>query len=120
MVDQPGFFGTEARLRALSAAHDPLERLKTVVDFELFRADLEAALSRADRSRGSQCLTRLQQICQPARPLFLSNRWGLPQSAGLPRSFDQGIRALAAVIASAVHAEKPRISAHFTQHNEKY
>jgi transposase, IS5 family len=54
MVDQPGFFDTQARLRVLSAAGDPLERLKAVVDFELFRADLEAALNRADRSRGGR------------------------------------------------------------------
>ena len=54
MVDQPGFFDTEARLRALSAAGHPLERLKAVVDFELFRPELEAALQRADRSRGGR------------------------------------------------------------------
>jgi transposase, IS5 family len=51
MAGQPGFFDTDARLRALSAVGDPLERLTAVVDFELFRPDLEAALDRADRSR---------------------------------------------------------------------
>ena len=54
MVDQPGFFDTDDRLRALSAAGDPLERLKPVIDFEVFRSDLEAALDRADRSRGGR------------------------------------------------------------------
>ena len=54
MVEQAGFFDADERLRALSAAGDPLERLKTVVDFELFRAELEAALNRADRSRGGR------------------------------------------------------------------
>jgi hypothetical protein len=49
MARQPGFFDTDERLRALSMAGDPLERLRVVVDFELFRADLEAALARADR-----------------------------------------------------------------------
>jgi transposase, IS5 family len=44
-------FDADERLRAVSAAGDPLERLKAVVDFELFRADLEAALNRADRSQ---------------------------------------------------------------------
>jgi hypothetical protein len=34
MVDQPGFFDAEARLRALSAAGDPLERLKAVGHLE--------------------------------------------------------------------------------------
>jgi hypothetical protein len=31
-----------------------LERLKGLVDFELFRADLERAVPRADRSRGGR------------------------------------------------------------------
>lgn len=54
MADQAGLFDADARLRALSAAGDPLERLRSVVDFELFRPDLEAALNRADRSRGGR------------------------------------------------------------------
>lgn len=54
MMDQPGFFDADARLRSLSAAGDPLERLRAVVDFELFRGDLARALSRADRSRGGR------------------------------------------------------------------
>jgi IS5 family transposase len=52
MSGQPGFFDAEERLRWLSASGDPLERLRAVVDFEAFRAELEAALPRADRSRG--------------------------------------------------------------------
>jgi IS5 family transposase len=51
MTGQPGFFDAEERLRWLSASGDPLERLRAVVDFEAFRAELEAALPRADRSR---------------------------------------------------------------------
>jgi len=35
----------------LSAAGDPLERLVRVIDFEVFRGDLEAALSRSDRAK---------------------------------------------------------------------
>jgi transposase len=54
MAGQPGFFDSDERLRALSAAGDPLERLVQVVDFELFRSDLEAALSRSDRSKGGR------------------------------------------------------------------
>lgn len=34
---QRGFFDVDERLAALSAAGDPLERLASVVDFELFR-----------------------------------------------------------------------------------
>ena len=54
MAGQPGFFDAEERLRWLSALGDPLERLRAVVDFEAFRAELEAALPRADRSRGGR------------------------------------------------------------------
>ena len=54
MAGQAGFFDAEERLGALSAAGDPLERLGAVLDFELFRAELEAALPRADRSRGGR------------------------------------------------------------------
>ena len=49
---QPGFFDSDERLTALSAAGDLLQRLAKVVDFEVFRDDLEAALSRSDRSKG--------------------------------------------------------------------
>src|SRR5438270_12763673 len=54
MAGQPGLFDTDERLRALSATGDPLERLRAVVDFEAFRPELEAALARADRSRGGR------------------------------------------------------------------
>ena len=43
MARQPGFFDADDRLRALSAAGDPLERLRAVMEFELFRPELEAA-----------------------------------------------------------------------------
>jgi hypothetical protein len=54
MAGQPGFFDADERLRGLSASGDPLERLRAVVDFELFRPELEAALARADRRRGGR------------------------------------------------------------------
>ena len=54
MPKQPGFFDADERLKALSAAGDPLERLRAVVDFELFRAELEASLAHGDRSRGDR------------------------------------------------------------------
>ena len=49
---QPGFFDSDERLKALSSAGDPLDRLAQVVDFEVFRGDLEAALPRSDRGKG--------------------------------------------------------------------
>jgi IS5 family transposase len=54
MAGQPGFFDSDERLKALSAAGDPLERLAQVIDFEEFRGDLKAALSRSDRTKGGR------------------------------------------------------------------
>ena len=54
MAGQSGFFDVEERLKELSAKGDALERLNAVVDFELFRADLERAIVRSDRSRGGR------------------------------------------------------------------
>ncbi len=54
MVGQPRFFDSDERLKALSAAGEPLERLIKVVDFEVFRGALEAALSRSDRAKGGR------------------------------------------------------------------
>jgi transposase, IS5 family len=56
MTGQPGFFDVEDRLGELSAKGDCLERLSAVADFELFRADLERAVVRSDRSRGGRRL----------------------------------------------------------------
>jgi IS5 family transposase len=54
MAGQPGFFDLDERYAALSAAGDPLERLAKVVDFELFRGELDAALERSDRVKGGR------------------------------------------------------------------
>src|SRR4029077_10063274 len=54
MAGQPGFFDGEERLKALSAAGDPLERLSRVVDFEGFRYALGAVRSRSDGSKGGR------------------------------------------------------------------
>src|SRR5215211_3649018 len=54
MRGQAGFFDIEERLKELSAKGDTLERLNDLVDFELFRPDLERAVPRADRSRGGR------------------------------------------------------------------
>lgn len=51
---QPGFWDVEERLRELSAQGDPLEKLGATVDFEMFRADLVAALGRRDPSKGGR------------------------------------------------------------------
>jgi len=54
MVQQPGFFDVDGRLQELSAKGDALERLGEVVDFEMFRSDLERAVPRSDRSKGGR------------------------------------------------------------------
>ena len=54
MAGQPGFFDLSDRYEALSAAGDPLERLALVVDFEVFRGPLVAALRRSVRGKGGR------------------------------------------------------------------
>ena len=50
----PGFFDVNERLAELSAKGEDLERVKALVDFEMFRAALEAAVPRGDRSKGGR------------------------------------------------------------------
>ena len=54
MRGEPGFFDVDERLKELSAKGDDLERLNAIVDFEMFRADLERAVPRSDRSKGGR------------------------------------------------------------------
>ena len=54
MRGQAGFFDVDERLKELSAKGDDLERLNAIVDFELFRPDLERAVPRSDGSRGGR------------------------------------------------------------------
>jgi len=53
-VGRAGFFDVEDRLAGLSKKGDDLERLTVVVDFELFRPELERAVPRADRAKGGR------------------------------------------------------------------
>ena len=53
-MSQPGFWDYENRLRRLSDLGDQLEAFSRVIDFEVFRAELEAALSRLDGSKGGR------------------------------------------------------------------
>ena len=54
MARQPGFFDVEERLRRLSDLGDQLEAYGQVVNFELFRSDLEKALSYSDGAKGGR------------------------------------------------------------------
>jgi IS5 family transposase len=51
---QADFRDVEHRLRQLSERGDPLEKLATTVDFEIFRAELIAAQGPRDRSKGGR------------------------------------------------------------------
>jgi hypothetical protein len=54
MRGQAGFFDVDESLKELSAKGDELERLNAIVNFEMFRADLERAVPRSDRSKGGR------------------------------------------------------------------
>ncbi len=56
MRGQAGFFDIDQRLRDLLAKGDDLERLKGLVDFEMFRAALRDAVSRSDHGKGGRPL----------------------------------------------------------------
>src|ERR1700710_759948 len=54
MNGQPGFFDVDERLAELSAKGDHLEALNRLIDFELFRPELDRSVPRADRSKGGR------------------------------------------------------------------
>jgi hypothetical protein len=62
---------------ALSAAGDPLERLAAVVDFELFRPELDAALARSDRAEGAARPTDTSKnpVFRTDRGLTVAKSW---------------------------------------------
>src|SRR3954453_14629225 len=54
MAGHAGLFDLDERYRALAESGDPLIRLATLIDFEVFRAPLVSALKRSDGSRGGR------------------------------------------------------------------
>jgi transposase, IS5 family len=54
MARQPGLFDVDERLRRLSDIGDQLEAFAAVVDFEMFRPDLVAALNYSDGTKGGR------------------------------------------------------------------
>ena len=54
MGRQPGLFDVDGRLHELSAKGDDLERISGLIDFEIFRPELERAVPRSDRSKGGR------------------------------------------------------------------
>ena len=53
-MKQSGFFDVEDRLARLSGLGDQLEAFSRTVDFEVFRRDLDQALSYSDGSKGGR------------------------------------------------------------------
>ena len=51
---QPGFFDLDERYRRLSETGDPLVKLGALIDFEIFRPQLSAALKRSDGAKGGR------------------------------------------------------------------
>ena len=51
-MGQPGLFDLEQRYQRLSETGDPLVKLASLIDFEVFRTPLTAALRRSDGSKG--------------------------------------------------------------------
>ena len=54
MRGEPGFFDVDERLKRLSGLGDHLEAFSAAVDFEMFRADLVAALGYSDGAQGGR------------------------------------------------------------------
>ncbi len=54
MARDPGLFDVDERLRRLSDIGDQLEAFSAVVEFEMFRPDLEAALNYGDGAKGGR------------------------------------------------------------------
>ena len=54
MTKQAGFFDVDDRLRRLSDLGDQLEGCRSVVDFEIFRPELEAGLAYSDGAKGGR------------------------------------------------------------------
>ena len=54
MKKQPGLFDVDERLKRLSDIGDQLEAFSAVVEFEMFRPELEAALRYGDGSKGGR------------------------------------------------------------------
>lgn len=69
MAREPGLFDVDERLQRLSDIGDQLEAFAAVVDFEIFRPDLDAALGYGDGARGGR--PPFDPVVRPAH----SNRW---------------------------------------------
>ena len=61
----PGFFDVDDRLTELSAKGDDLERLNALVDFEMFRPELEPAVPRRTARRAAARLRSRADVQGP-------------------------------------------------------
>src|SRR4051812_40058848 len=93
MAGQPGLFDLDERYRALSESGDPLIRLATLIDFEVFRAPLVSALKRSDGTRGGRppydpVLMFKVVVLQTLYTLSTPSRMTPPRFASLPFGSD--------------------------------
>ena len=77
MAAQRGFPDPDERYAALSKAEDPLERLAGVIDFEIFRPELDAT---PDRSEGRQGGRPPMDPVPMFRVLVIQALYGLPDA----------------------------------------
>jgi hypothetical protein len=79
MVDRsPGFFDLDDRLAELSAKGDSLERVQALVDFEMFRVALEAAVPRAGRQAGLRSRADVQSADPSGDACAVGRAHGVP------------------------------------------
>ena len=65
---QPGFFNIDDRLKRLSDLGDQLETFRSAVDFELFRPELNAALSYRPDGRQAATVRLSADVQDPRHP----------------------------------------------------
>src|SRR5512138_3933699 len=127
MAGQPGFFDADERLKVLAAAGDPLVRVAAVVDFELFRGELETALERSDRSKGGRppydavlmfrvlILQTLYTLSDDATEYQLKDRLSFMRFCGL------ALRPMGGQIvdATVIEARRPRLNGERDDHGRQ-
>ena len=84
MTGQADFFDIDERLQRLSDLGDQLEAYAATVDFEIFRAPLEAALAYADGLKGGR----------PSRAPTGRHRWTSPFQPSVTRITSPGFAPL--------------------------
>ena len=87
MRGQTGFFDVDDRMKRLSDLGDQLETFRPVVDFEMYRLELNAALAYSDGSQGGRpSSTRSKRSVGTSANSFGSPRISNLSTARAPRA----------------------------------